>query len=133
MKFQLVILTTLAIMMISCTAVRTHGTPPIFAASCSITGPTGEIDAHPILNINDITTFRASEFNGCPGDRNLLVVSWKDEMTVSNVDLARTVAGRFFSHFHPGEPITFAEVDATSHRGASFIVFQFTTATRRAI
>jgi len=83
--------------------------------------------------MQNFTTFKAAEFTGCPGDRNILVVSWQGEMTVVKVDLARQVAGSFFSEFHKGEKITFTELDAIAEDGISTVVFQFVWEVRKAI
>ena len=130
---RLIITLILATLLASCVTPRIRGESPFYATACQTTGPTGEIDAHPILNIENVTTFRASEFTGCPGDRNIVVISWRGAMTVTNVDLARNVVGRFFSHFHAGETISFTELDAVTGGNTSTVVFQFVTATRNAI
>ena len=128
-----IVTVALLVMLASCATPRMQGESPHYSNACVTTGPTGEIDAHPILNLDDITTFRASEFTGCPGGRNIIVVSWRGEMTVTNVDLSRNVVRRFFSHFHAGEAISFTELDAISRRGVSTIVFQFAVETPGAI
>ena len=124
----------LAVLLASCATPRQRGAAPHHSVACAVAGPSGEIDAHPLLSPESYTTFRATEFSSCPGGNNILVVSWEGEMTVTNVDLSRNVARRFFSHFHPGESVSFTEIDAgTGTWGVSAVVFQFVAALRDAI
>jgi hypothetical protein len=116
----------------SCVTTRGDVESPFYASACRTTGPTGQIDAVPVLSPENYTSFRVSEFTGCPGGRDIVVISWQGELTVTNVDLARNVVGRFFSHFHPGEVISFIELDAVTDDDVSTIIFQFALDTRDA-
>jgi hypothetical protein len=130
---RLIITLALTMLLASCVTTRAGGESPFYASACRTTGPTGQIDAVPVLSPENYTSFRASEFTGCPDGRDVVVISWQGEMTVTNVDLARNVVGRFFSHFHDGETISFTELDATTREGVSTVVFQFMAQTRGAI
>jgi hypothetical protein len=128
-----IIILAMSMLLASCVTTRGAVESPFYASACRTTGPTGQIDAVPVLSPGDYTSFRASEFTGCPGGRDVVVISWQGEMTVANVDLARNVVGRFFSHFHPGEAISFTELDAVTASDVSTIIFQFVLDTRDAI
>ena len=122
-----------ALVLASCVTPRTQAAPSFYDKACASAGWSSEVVALNQLHLNNITTFKAAEFTGCPGDRNILLVSWQGEMTVVKVDLARQVAGAFFSEFHTGEKITFTELDAISEDGISTVVFQFVWEVRESI
>jgi len=123
----------LATTSVACAAQLKRGAAPEYSAACQTTGPTGAIDARALLDITDVTTFRASEFTDCDDGRDILVVSWRGQMDVTNVNLARDVARRFFGHFRSGEQVTFTEVHAVDRLGISTVVFQFFPTPRRSL
>ena len=116
---------------VACATQLKRGAAPEYAAACLTAGPTGAIDARALLDITDVTTFRASEFTDCADGRDILVVSWRGPMDVTNVNLARDITRRFFGHFHSGEQVTFTELHANAHLGISTVVFQFVPTPRQ--
>jgi hypothetical protein len=123
----------LTITSMACAARLQQGVAPEYAATCQTVGPSGAIDARALLDITDVTTFRASEFTDCINGRDILIVSWRGQMNITNVNLARDITKRFFGHFHPGEKLTFTELHAESRAGISTVVFQFMPAILRGV
>jgi hypothetical protein len=118
---------------LACATQLRQGVVPEYAAACKTAGPTGAIDARALLDVTDVTTFRASEYTDCLDGRNILIVSWRGQLDVTNVNLARDITQRFFEHFHPEEKLTFTELHVKTKFGISTVVFQFIPAIIRGV
>ena len=91
--------------------------------TCTRTENYGKIDAHEVINMQNKTTFEATEYIDCADGRNLVVITWEGVHDKANANLAAQVMTNFFSHFHPNEHIQYLLVPEES--GENLFVYKF--------
>jgi len=95
----------------------------IYVETCTKTDNYGKIDAHEVINMQNKTTFEATEYINCGDGRNLVVVTWTGVHDKTNANLAAQIIGNFFSHFHADEHIKYLLVPEES--GENIFVYEF--------
>ncbi len=91
--------------------------------TCTRTENYGKIDAHEVINMQNKTTFEATEYIDCADGRNLVVITWEGDHNKRNANLAAQVMTNFFQHFHAGEDIKYLLVPEES--GENVFVYKF--------
>ncbi len=91
--------------------------------TCTRTENYGKIDAHEVINMQNKTTFEATEYIDCADGRNLVVITWEGVHDKASANLAAQVVSNFFSHFHAGEHVRYLLVPEES--GENVFVYKF--------
>ena len=95
----------------------------IYENNCTKTDNYGKIDAHEVINMQNKTTFEATEYINCTDGRNLVVITWEGTHDKRNANLAAQVMTNFFNHFHAGEHIQYLLVPEES--GENLFVYEY--------
>tara|TARA_Y100000034_G_scaffold39639_1_gene48886 strand:+ start:199 stop:600 length:402 start_codon:yes stop_codon:yes gene_type:complete len=91
--------------------------------TCTKTENYGKIDAHEVINMQNKTTFEATEYIDCADGRNLVVITWEGVHDKANANLAAQIMTNFFNYFHAGENIQYLLVPEES--GENLFVYKF--------
>jgi len=103
----------------------------LYAENCTKTDNYGKIDAYEVINMQNQTTFEASEYINCADGRDLLVITWEGSHDKTNANLAKQIVAKFFTHFHAGEDIRFLLVPDES--AENVLVYKFETVVNNSI
>lgn len=110
----------------ACASIKSSIVHVPYIGECEETENRGEIDALELVNMQNKTTFRVSEYVNCADEKSFVLVSWTGVFTMTEVDLAVQVLNSFFSHFHPGERMSYVKASGHSRGGNHTIVYEFT-------
>ena len=125
-------ITLLAItgMIAACATVPVVQAPAPYTPNFTTVVNEGKIDAHEVINMQNKTTFKATEYTNCSDEKDLLTIVWEGEFTTAKINLVKQIATNYFNHFYPRATINYVEVNAISARDANTVVIEFTRAVR---
>jgi hypothetical protein len=109
--------------LLACATTTSTAKTSIYDNTCTKTENYGKIDAHEVINMQNKTTFEATEYIDCADGRNLVVITWEGVHDTANANLAAQVMTNFFSHFHPNENVQYLLVPEES--GENVFVYKF--------
>ena len=109
--------------LLACATTTSTAKTSIYDNTCTKTENYGKIDAHEVINMQNKTTFEATEYIDCADGRNLVVITWEGVHNKANANLAAQIMTNFFNHFHADEHIQYLLVPEES--GENLFVYKF--------
>ena len=96
--------------LLACATTTSTTKTNIYDNACTKTENYGKIDAHEVINMQNKTTFEATEYINCTDGRNLVVITWEGDHNKRNANLAAQVMTNFFQHFHAVEDLSLIHI-----------------------
>ena len=112
--------------LLACTSIKTTVKVDLYPASCATIVNTGKIDAHEVINMQNKTTFEATEYTDCDGGKNIVIIKWEGEGNEVNIRLANQIVGNYFHHFHQDAYVVYSVLTSHLENNINTIVYEFT-------
>jgi len=111
--------------LLACATTTTTTKTVSYPEACTTIANHGKIDAHELINMQSKTTFEATEYTDCEGNKNIVTIVWKGENNEVNLNLAKQIVGKYFSHFHSGTHVAYSEIDSRTKDNTNTVVYEF--------